>query len=109
MEDSIPVLEIDLDSNDEATMDMVLNGRPTGWLWTFAGQGNPKAIEQANRLAKEHLRRDAEIERARNNGKQWKSEVERPSGSSDGWATLPWSGYLPTATGPGRGASGGWK
>lgn len=77
MENATPV-EIDLDTADEATMDVVINGQPTGWLWTFAGPGHPKAVEQANRLARERLRRDAEIERARNNGKQWKTEVETP-------------------------------
>lgn len=71
-------VEIDIDAADEAVMDVVMNGRATGWLWTFAGPGHPRAVEQTNRLAKERLRRDAEVDRVRNNGKQWKGEVETP-------------------------------
>lgn len=76
--DTAPIDLDDIDTLDEATMNVVLGGQPSGWLWTFAGPGHPKAIEQANRLARERLRRDGAIERARNNGKPWKEEIETP-------------------------------
>lgn len=66
----------DLDAADEAVMEVEANGKPTGWLWTFAGPGHPKTIEQSNRLAKERLRREAAQEQAVVNGKKWKSEAE---------------------------------
>lgn len=71
-------VEIEIDSLDEATLNIVLGGSPSGWLWTFAGPGHAKTIEQTNRLSRERLRRDADVERARNNGKQWKPDVETP-------------------------------
>ena len=68
----------DLDAADEASLNMVIGGTPSGWFWTFAGPGHQRTIDQTNRLSKERLHRDAEIERKRNNGKQWKPEVESP-------------------------------
>lgn len=67
-----------LESADSADMEVVLNGVPSGWVWTFAGPGHPKAIEQSNRLSKERLQRDREIEQARANGKKWKALAETP-------------------------------
>ena len=68
----------DLDAGDEAVLNVMVGGVPSGWLWTFAGPGHQRTIEQNNRLSKERLRLDAEIERKRNNGKQWKPEIESP-------------------------------
>lgn len=66
----------DLDSADDAVMEVYANGKPTGWLWTFAGPGHPKTIEQSNRLAKERLRREREQEAAMVNGRKWKPAEE---------------------------------
>lgn len=66
----------DLDASDEAVMEVYANGKPTGWLWTFAGPGHPKSIEQGNRLAKERLRKEAAQEQAVINGKKWKADEE---------------------------------
>jgi len=67
-----------LDAEDTAEMIVHANGRPTNWSWTFAGPGHPKAIELSNRLSRERLRREAEQEQARVNGRKWKSEEETP-------------------------------
>lgn len=64
------------DAIDEAEMTVIVGGAPSTWKWRFAGPGHPKAVEQTNRVSKERLRRDASIERARANGKQFKPEVE---------------------------------
>lgn len=66
----------DLDASDEATMEVYANGKPTGWLWTFAGPGHPKSIEQSNRMAKERLRKEREIEQAQINGRKYKATEE---------------------------------
>ncbi|WP_425087768.1 branched-chain amino acid ABC transporter [Stappia sp.] len=66
----------ELDASDEAVMEVYANGKPTGWLWTFAGPGHPKAIEQSNRLAKERLRKEREIEQAQVNGRKYKATEE---------------------------------
>lgn len=66
----------DIDSADEAKMTVVANGKLTSWVWTFAGPGHPKAIEQSNRLARERLHHDRMIENARANGKKYKAPEE---------------------------------
>ena len=66
----------DLDSADEAKMSVVVNGKLTTWIWTFAGPGHPSAIEQSNRIGRERLHRDRDKEQARVNGRKWKAEEE---------------------------------
>jgi hypothetical protein len=68
----------DIDAADEAEMTVTVNGKLTTWIWTFAGPGHPKTIALSNRLSRDRLQREREIERARTNGKQWKPEVETP-------------------------------
>jgi hypothetical protein len=68
----------DLDSADEAVMEVLANGKPTGWTWTFAGPGHPKTIELSNRFARDRLRREKEQEQAQVNGKKWKAPDESP-------------------------------
>ena len=63
---------------DTAEMIVQANGRPTSWVWTFAGPGHPKAVAFSNTIARERLRRDAEQEQARVNGRKWKAEDESP-------------------------------
>lgn len=67
-----------LDAIDEAEMTVMSNGRPTTWKWRFAGPGHAKAIEVSNRIARDRLRKDAEQEQARVNGKKWKADDETP-------------------------------
>lgn len=79
-EDSKPTeIDIaDIDAADESDMAVIVGGKPTTWVWTFAGPGHLKTIALSNRLSRERLQREREIERARTNGKQWKPEVETP-------------------------------
>jgi hypothetical protein len=66
----------DLDAIDQADMVILAKGRPTNWVWTFAGPGHPKAVALSNRLSRERLRKEAEQEQARVNGKKWKAEQD---------------------------------
>lgn len=66
----------DLDASDDAVMEVYANGKPTNWFWTFAGPGHPKTIEQSNRIAKERLRKEREIEQAQVNGRKYKPAEE---------------------------------
>lgn len=66
----------ELDSSDEATMEVLANGKPTGWVWTFAGPGHPQTIELSDKLAKERLADERAQEQARVNGRKWKAPVE---------------------------------
>lgn len=65
-----------VDTADESVMEVVVNGNPVDWRWTFAGPGHPKTIEQSNKLARERLRREKEQEQSRINGKRWKAPDE---------------------------------
>ena len=67
-----------LDAEDTADMVVQANGRPTAWVWTFAGPGHEKAIALSNKLSRERLRRENEQEQARVNGRKWKGEEETP-------------------------------
>ncbi|MGN6142242.1 MAG: branched-chain amino acid ABC transporter [Mesorhizobium sp.] len=93
----------DLDSADEAVMEVLANGKPTGWTWTFAGPGHPKTIELSNRFARDRLRREKEQEQAQVNGKKWKAPDESPDEVLDrnvslvvarmlGWSPIQMSG-----------------
>lgn len=66
----------DFDAADTATMNVVVKGQPSGWLWTFAGPGHPKTVEQGNRLSRERLRKEHDIEQARVNNRKWKAPEE---------------------------------
>lgn len=68
----------DLDSSDTAEMTVHSDGRPTSWVWTFAGPGHPQAIALSNRLSKARLRRESDQEAARVNGRKWQPEQEDP-------------------------------
>jgi hypothetical protein len=69
----------DLDALDTAEMIVLSNGRPTDWVWTFAGPGHEKSVAASNAVARERLRMDAAQEQARVNGKKWKAEEETPA------------------------------
>jgi hypothetical protein len=66
----------DFDAADTAEMDVVINGRASGWKWTFAGPGHPLTVAQGNRLSRERLHRERQIEQARANNRKWKAEDE---------------------------------
>lgn len=66
----------DLDYSDDAKMTVVIKGRPSQWVWSFAGPGHAKTIEQRNRLSRERLHRDREQEQARVNGRKWTAPEE---------------------------------
>jgi len=65
-----------IDSADEAQMTVVVNGKLTDWVWTFAGPGHPQTVEQSDRLSKERLHREHQQEQARVNGRKWKAPEE---------------------------------
>jgi len=66
------------DAVDEAEMQVMVNGQPSGWIWTFAGPGHPQAAAQSNRVAREQLAKQRAQEQARVNGKKYKSPEQSP-------------------------------
>lgn len=68
----------DFDARDEAQMVVAMGGKPTTWIWTFAGPGHPHAIAQTERLARDRLQTERLKEQARVNGKKWKAPEEEP-------------------------------
>lgn len=66
----------EMDTSDEAIMEVLNKGRPTGWLWTFAGPGHPRAIAQAKRLGQENLNEARRRSQTIANGKKWTEPVE---------------------------------
>ncbi len=68
----------DIDAADESDMTVVVNGKLTTWVWTFAGPGHAKGIAQSNRVSRQRINDDKEKEQARVNGKKWKANEETP-------------------------------
>jgi hypothetical protein len=68
----------DFDAADEAEMTVRINGKPTSWVWSFAGPGHPQTIAQGNRLARERLNEEREKEEARVNGRKWVDREDTP-------------------------------
>lgn len=66
----------DFDALDEARMTVMMRGKPTTWVWTFAGPGHPRTIEQTSRMARERLQEQRLKEQAQVNGKKWKAADE---------------------------------
>ncbi|WP_050742963.1 MULTISPECIES: hypothetical protein [unclassified Shinella] len=66
----------DFEEAETGNMTVAVHGRPTNWVWTFAGPGHDKTIEQSNRLAKERLHQERQIEQQRVNGKKVKLPEE---------------------------------
>lgn len=67
------------EASDTGTMEVLdVHGNPTGWLWEFAGPGHPKTEALNNRLSRERLRKQAQIEQAQANGRKYKAETETP-------------------------------
>ncbi len=87
----------DFDSRDEATMTVVRGGVLTTWVWTFAGPGHSKTIEQNNRMARAALLAQAEKEAAQVNGRKWvapESSVEESMAKNVTWIVerlIDWS------------------
>jgi hypothetical protein len=63
----------DFEAADEADMTVVMNGKPTTWIWTFSGPGHPKTVEMENREARERLHAERMKEQTVTNGKKWKA------------------------------------
>lgn len=95
------VAELDLasfDAADEAQMVVMLNGKPTGWVWTFAGPGHPKTIEQSTRMSRARLRETKAKEEARVNGRKWHAPEETPDETRAGnvnWVVERLLGWSP--------------
>lgn len=77
---AVPSLDFDaFETSDTAKMQVFdVHGNPTGWWWEFAGPGHPKTEALNNRLARERLRKAAQIEQAQVNGRKWKADEETP-------------------------------
>lgn len=67
-----------LDAADEAHMEVRAGDKPTGWIWTFAGPGHPRAEAQNNRVAREQLDLRRAQQQAQVNGKKWKAPEQSP-------------------------------
>ena len=70
----------DLDAIDEAEMVVMVGGKPSGWSFFFSGPGHPQTVAQSNRVAREELNKQRQIEQSRANGKKFKSEQQTPDG-----------------------------
>lgn len=64
---------------DEADLP-ILNGegRPTGWVWTFAGPGHPATVAIDNEQNQRYVAREQAKERSQVNGRKWKGGDETP-------------------------------
>jgi hypothetical protein len=70
----------DIDALDEAKMVVNLFGKPTTWVWTFAGPGHPKTVEISDRDARARLSLERERDEARINGRTWVEPEETVAG-----------------------------
>lgn len=66
----------DFAAADTADMKVRAGGKETGWVWTFAGPGHPKTIEQGNRIARQALKESKRKQEAVVNGKKWHADDE---------------------------------
>lgn len=76
----VPTLSFDVfEAVDTAKMQVLdVHGEPTGWWWEFAGPGHAKTEALNNRLARERLHKQRQVEQAQVNGKKWKADEESP-------------------------------
>lgn len=51
-------------------------GKPTGWVWTFAGPGHPTTVALDRESNSRFLQREQAKERAQVNNKKWKGDGE---------------------------------
>ncbi len=58
---------------DEADLEILdLDGKKTGWIWTFAGPGHSATIAIDNEQNVRYIEREKAKERAQVNGRKWK-------------------------------------
>lgn len=75
------MVDIDLsafDKADEAEMELMLNGRATGWKWTFAGPGHPQTLAYRDKMQREQHQLEREQAQARAAGKRWTPPDDGP-------------------------------
>jgi len=68
----------ELDSAEESEMEVLANGRPTGWKWRFAGPSHPRGVAQSTRLSRESLSKRRMQEQQQLNGKKIKVPEQTP-------------------------------
>lgn len=68
----------DVDALDEAELDMLIAGKPSGWKWRFAGPGHELGLAQSKRVAEEQLHKNKMQEQQRLNMKKIKVELQTP-------------------------------
>lgn len=78
---AVPSFSLDaFEASDTGKMQVLdAAGNPTGWWWEFAGPGHPKTEALSNRLARDRLHKQAQIEQSQVNGRKWKADQEDPS------------------------------
>lgn len=62
----------DFAAADTSDMEVVVNGRLTGWVWTFAGPGHPQTIAQNDRIARESMHEERKLREQQLNGRKVK-------------------------------------
>lgn len=68
----------EIDSVEEAEMEILANGRPTDWKWRFAGPSHPWGIAQSTRLSRASLGKRRLQEQQQLNGKKIKVSEQTP-------------------------------
>jgi hypothetical protein len=88
----------DLNTQDTADMVVVVGGKPTDWIWTFAGPGHPQTVEHNNRVARDALHESRQHEQSRLNGKKVKlpdESVEEVRDRNVQWIVARLIGWTP--------------
>ncbi len=81
MSDNLTAFDIDdlrYTDTDELAIVHPMTGAATTWVWTLAGPGHPKTLEQSDRLARENLRAARLKEQASVNRKKWIEPEKTP-------------------------------
>lgn len=62
----------DFAAADTSDMHVVVNGKITDWVWTFAGPGHPQTIAQNDRIARESMHEERKLREQQLNGRKVK-------------------------------------
>lgn len=71
MNDAFDIDELRYLDTEELAIVHPVTGVPTSWVWTLAGPGHPKTVEQSDRIAREALKAARAKEQAAVNRKKW--------------------------------------
>lgn len=76
--DAFDIDELRATETDEMAIVHPGTGAPTSWVWTLAGPGHPRAVEQSDRIAREALRRSKLQQQAQINRKKYIEPEKTP-------------------------------